>query len=486
ILIIQIVARAAEKGIHLTAKQMFQAQTIYDLCLLDEHHDSFRPEQGLVTGPVPLTPIQRWFFAQDPPEPNHFNQAMAVDLDPDLTEDVVREATGLVLAQHDVLRARYTRDGDEWRQYVGGVPEEVPFERIDLRGLSREEEAAAFLAHAERVQRSIDLATGPLLRVAMFDRSPPHVPGLLLVVHHLGVDAVSWPILIEDLHDVCRSLQHKGEAKLPPKSTSFKAWAQKMEEYARSPLLLRELDYWMTVAPPHLEPLPVDRESGPNDVASAVTVHRPAGTDLTSALLHEAPAALGTQIMDVFMTALAGAVQEWKGSRGLLVNVEGHGRDEVFEGANLFATVGWFTTLYPFYVELDPAEGVRAHLERTKAALAGIPNKGFGYLPLRYMTHEGGRLADVPQAEIAFNYFGRIDSAYAEGTFAPTFTETGPTMSPAMPRAHLLEVNASVARGRLQMQWTFSRNRHDQSSVDRLADLFDARLAEIVSAARSS
>ncbi|MDQ4125290.1 MAG: amino acid adenylation domain-containing protein, partial [Actinomycetota bacterium] len=484
ILVIQVVARAAEEGIHLSAKQMFQAQTIYDLSLLDQQTSSFAPEQGLITGPVPLTPIQRWFFEQDSPEPHHFNQAMALDLEPGLTPDVVREAVGLLLEQHDVLRARYTRDGDEWHQYVGGVPDEIPFEHVDLTGLSAEEEAAAFLEHAERIQRSIDLSTGPLLRAAMFDRPPPHVPGLLLVVHHLGVDAVSWPILVEDLHDLCRSIQRRGEAKLPPKSTSFKWWAQKLEEYARSPLLLRELDYWMTAAPPDVTALPVDRDDGPNDVASTETVHRPSGSELTSGLLHEAPVAFGTQIMDVFVTALTLAVQEWKGSPGLLVNLEGHGRNEAFEGANLFATVGWFTSVYPFFNELDPGDLVRASLERTKAGLAAIPNKGFGYGALRYLTPEGRRLGDAPQPEIVFNYFGRIDSAYPDGGFVPTFGDTGPSVSPRMRRAHLVEVSASVARDRLSMQWTYSRNRHDTATIERLAGLFDAHLAAIVAEAR--
>ncbi|MDQ3982955.1 MAG: condensation domain-containing protein, partial [Actinomycetota bacterium] len=454
------------------------------LSLLDDQSSSFAPEQGLITGPVPLTPIQRWFFAQDPPEPHHFNQAMVVDLDPDLTPDIVGEAVGLVLAQHDVLRARYSRDGDSWHQYIGELPDEAPFELIDLRGLSPEEEQAAFLVHAERIQRSIDLASGPLLRAAMFDRTPPHVPGLLLVAHHLGVDAVSWPILIEDLHDVCRSLQRKGAAKLPPKSTSFKWWAQRMEEYSRSPLLLRELDYWLTVAPSDVDPLPVDKDAGLNDVGSAVTLHVPSSADVTTALLHEAPAALGTQIMDLLVGALTLAVQEWKGSPGMFVNLEGHGRSELFEGSNLFATVGWFTTLYPFFVALDPAAGLRAALDATKAALATVPNKGFGYGPLRFMTDEGARLAAAPAPQMVLNYFGRIDSAYAEGTFAPTFGETGPMISPLMPRAHLLEVNTAVARNRFQTQWTYSANRHDRATVERLAQSFDAKLAAVADEVR--
>ena len=206
--------------------------------------------------------------------------------------------------------------------------------------------------------------------------------------------------------------------------------------------------------------------------------------DVTTALLHEAPAVLGTQIMDLLVGALALAVQEWKGTPGTFVNLEGHGRNEMFEGSNLFATVGWFTSLYPFFVALDPGAGVRTALDATKAALAAVPNKGFGYGPLRFMTSEGARLAAAPAPQMAFNYFGRIDSAYAEGTFAPTFGETGPAVSPLMPRAHLLEVNTSVVRNRFQMQWTYSANRHDRASVERLARSFDERLAAIADEVR--
>ncbi|HYP22110.1 MAG TPA: amino acid adenylation domain-containing protein, partial [Actinomycetota bacterium] len=487
ILVIQVVARAAEEEIHLTAKQMFQAQTIYDLSLLDEQQSAtFKPEQGLVTGPVPLTPIQRWFFEKDPPEPHHFNQAMVVDLDPGFTPEIVREAVGLILEQHDALRARYTRDGDEWRQFVGGLPDEVPFEHVDLRGLEGDDEEAAYLAHAERIQTSIDLARGPLLRAAMFDRSPPHAPALLLVAHHLGIDAVSWPILIEDLHDVCRNLERRGAAKLPPKSTSFKWWAQKIEEYARSPLLIRELDYWLTVAPPDVAALPVDATGGPNDVGSTDTIHAPTTVELTTALLHEVPAALGAQLMDVMVAALSLAVGEWQGSPGVLMDLESHGRSDVFEGANLFATVGWFTSVYPFFTSLDPADDARANLEKARAALAAVPHKGFGYGPLRYMTAEGRRLAEMPQPEILFNYFGRIDAGYDDATFAPTFGETGPTLSPRMPRGHLIEVNASVARNLLQVNWTYSRNRHRAETIEGLARSFERNLSAIVDLVRSA
>ncbi|HEX2057827.1 MAG TPA: amino acid adenylation domain-containing protein, partial [Actinomycetota bacterium] len=485
ILIIQIVARAAEEGIHLSAKQMFQAQTIYDLSLLDDRTSSFAPEQGLITGPVPLTPIQRWFFEQDPAEPHHFNQAMVVEVEPDVGSDVLREAVRLVLSQHDVLRARFTCDDGRWHQYIGGLRDDVPVEVVDLTGLRGDEEEAAYMAAAERAQRSFDLSSGPLLRAVLFERSPPHVPTLLLVAHHLVVDAVSWPILIEDVHDVCRRLQRGAPAKLPPKSTSFKWWAQKMEEYARSPLLARELDYWISSVPAHVDPLPVDKNAGPNDQASAVTVNARLDRATTSALLHEAPSAFGTQIMDVLVAALTGAVQEWKGTPGLLVNLEGHGREEIFEGANLFATVGWFTTLYPFFTSLPEEDDVPARLARTKAALSAIPNKGFGYGPLRYMTAEGRRLADRPAADMSFNYFGRIDSAYAEGTFSPTYGATGQVISPLMQRAHLVEVNASVIEEGLQMQWTYSENRHERASIERLARLFDEQIRAIAAEAKA-
>jgi non-ribosomal peptide synthase protein (TIGR01720 family) len=258
-----------------------------------------------------------------------------------------------------------------------------------------------------------------------------------------------------------------------------------MEEYARSPLLARELDYWLNAVPSSVEPLPVARTDGPNDVGSSVTVNARMDGGVTSAILHQVPSAFGTQIMDVLVSALTLALQEWKGSTGVLVNLEGHGREEVFEGANLFATVGWFTTLYPFSISLPPGEPIQAQLDRTRSALGAIPHKGFGYGPLRYMTPEGRRLGELPAAEVSFNYFGRMDSAYGAGaTFSPTFGPTGPTISPAMSRAHLLEVNASVVTEGLQMQWTYSENRHDRSSIEALSGLFERRVEAIAAEAR--
>ena len=206
------------------------------------------------------------------------------------------------------------------------------------------------------------------------------------------------------------------------------------------------------------------------------------GAEATSRLLTDVPRAFGTQIMDALMTALVGSVGTWMDAPGVVVNVEGHGRDESFEGANLFATVGWFTTLYPVYVPAMSSD-IAASLEATQASLAAIPGKGLGFGVLKYMSAVGDRLRALPQPEISFNYFGQMDATYSQrGRFRPNFGYVGELMSPRTPRAHLIELNTSVTHGRLRSQWIYSRDHFKPSTIERLADSFNATLQAIVAA----
>ncbi|WP_035982986.1 condensation domain-containing protein, partial [Bradyrhizobium sp. STM 3843] len=244
---IQVVARAKRAGLNLTARQVFEQQTIAALAAVAGAATAATAEQGLVTGEVPLTPIQHWLFGQELKAPHHFNQAVLLNADAELTPARVAQALGHLLRHHDALRLRFHREEDGWRQLhqegESALASEAIVEAIDLSALGADAQASALRGHADRLQASLDLQAGPLLRAALFDLGSQG-KRLLVIIHHLVVDGVSWRILLEDLSAVISALQRGEPVRLAAKTTSFKAWAERLVTHAGSDTLQGELAYW--------------------------------------------------------------------------------------------------------------------------------------------------------------------------------------------------------------------------------------------------
>ncbi|HWF88403.1 MAG TPA: amino acid adenylation domain-containing protein, partial [Pyrinomonadaceae bacterium] len=352
ILSIQIVARANKAGLKLTPRQLFQHQTIAELAVVVG--SAVTAEQGLVTGRVPLTPIQARFFELDQPELHHYNQAMLLEVKESIEATLFEKAIELLLVQHDALRFRYAKNHDGWEQTVSAPEGVVPFERIDLS--AEAEQTARIQEHAARLHASLNLEHGPLIRVALFDRGAAQNSYLLIVIHHLAVDGVSWRILLEDLHTLYQQLSRSEAPALPPKTTSYKNWAERLTEHARSTAVRDELAYWCEISGDPLARLPLDHANGTNSVASARTMSVSLNTEETRELLQALPVAYRTQINEVLLTALVRALTAWTRADSLLIDLEGHGREDILEGVDVSRTVGWFTTIFPVVLDCKDSQ----------------------------------------------------------------------------------------------------------------------------------
>ncbi len=471
ILSIQVVSRASRRGLRLTPRDMFEHPTIEGLAAVARRGSDSRDEVGPVTGPVPLTPIQLWFFAQQLPHAEHFNQALLLEMrDPDggaVQSSLLRRAILLLQAHHDALRLRFEPPSPErpfWTQVSGEVPAAASFLHIDLAALPAELRAKALEACAAELQESLILGVAPLLRAALFTAASGQPDRLLLILHHLVVDGVSWRILLEDLEAAYRQLGRGEEADLPPRTAPFLLWAQRLAEHARTPAVQEEASYWQTRLRRAPSPLPVDLDAGPDDVGSTRSVEVSLDAEGTRALLQEVPRVYRTRINDVLLTALAAAFAGWTGSRRLLVDLEGHGREELFENLDISRTVGWFTTLFPVLLDLDGAAEPGQALKSIKEQLRAVPDGGIGF---GLLAREPDAL---PRAQVVFNYLGQLDQAVAaDRLFRPTRERSGATRHPAQPRSHLLEIGGSVSGGRLCMVWGYSGNRHLRSTIEELA-----------------
>ncbi|MBW4575238.1 MAG: amino acid adenylation domain-containing protein [Aphanothece sp. CMT-3BRIN-NPC111] len=487
ILTIQIISKANQAGLQISPKQLFQHQTIAELAAVIGTAQAMQAEQEAVTGEVFLTPIQQWFFEQNLVDLHHWNQAVLLEvrqkLDTVLLEQVVRH----LLVHHDALRLRFVPAASSWQQFNAEPNAVVPFTRLDLSTLSPDEQIAAMETAATEIQASLNLEKGSIIRVALFDLGKDKPSRLLIAIHHLAVDGVSWRILLEDFEIAYQQLSRGESIQLPAKTTSFKQWAERLTKYAQSAELQQELDYWLAESRKLVSRLPLDYSEGANTVATSRTVSVKLSIEETQALLQEVPKTYRTQINDVLLTALVQAFAQWTDT--LLIDLEGHGREEIFEDLDLSRTVGWFTSQFPVLLHLEDAFNPGEALKSVKEQLRSIPNRGIGYGVLRYLSGNQEitrQLRSLPQAEISFNYFGQFDQVLPEHSlFQLSQDSSGASQSWRGNRSYLLEINGFVADGQLQLDWTYSEEIHRRSTVAGWAEGFIEGLRSLIAHCQS-
>jgi non-ribosomal peptide synthase protein (TIGR01720 family) len=468
ILSIQIVARAKEAGLAFSPRQLFEHQTIVSLLTVAEEVTATAADQGPVVGPVPLGPIQRWFFATEPTAPHHFNQSVLVTAREAVDPTYLAQAVAALHQHHDALRARFEPGPEGWGQRFAEAEEEGLFLRVDLSHLG----AAAprtLEDEARRMQGGFDLRRGPLARWVWFELGTGLPPRLLIIVHHLVVDGVSWRVLFEDLVACYRRLASGEKPRFPARTSSVAEWHRRLAELAASGDLAHERAHWLE-ATEEVPPLPVDDPAGRNLLASEAQITLGLNEAETRDLLKEVPAAYRSQINDVLLTALAQVVSRWTGSAATLLQLESHGREELFAEVDLSRTVGWFTAQFPLRLTLASGTPSGAALKRVKETLRTVPRAGIGFGLLRYLG-EDRELATRPEGELTFNYLGQLDQLLPESSlFAPATESTGPQRDLGERRPHRLGVSAWVATGRLRVAWSYGREQYQESTVRRLAE----------------
>ena len=225
ILSIQVISRANQAGIQIAPKQLFKYQTIAELAAVAGMTRQVIAEQGLVNGSVALTPIQKWFFEQNLPKPDYFNQSALLEVPPDLQPELLQQVVQQLLVHHDALRSQFVQVGENWQQFNVPTQEPVPFSVINLSHLSPEEQQTAMKAADAELQASLNLSIGAIAQVTLFQLGNNRPDWLLFIIHHLAVDGISWRILLEDLATAYQQITRGEAIKLPAKTTSFQYWS---------------------------------------------------------------------------------------------------------------------------------------------------------------------------------------------------------------------------------------------------------------------
>lgn len=373
-------------------------------------------------------------------------------------------ALARLIQHHDALRLRFVQQAGGWQQSHAAYVSEP------LLWQCQAGTDAELAALCDEAQRSLDLAQGPLLRAALVSMADGS-QRVLLVIHHLVVDGVSWRILLEDLQQAYR------EQVLPAKTSAYQRWAQQLHRHAQT--VEEQLPYWQ--AQSIGAELPCDHPEGGLQNRLGAKLETRLDVEHTRRLLQDAPAAYRTQVNDLLLTALARVISRWSEQPAALIQLEGHGREDLFDDIDLSRTVGWFTSLYPvrLHAEGELPEAIKAVKEQLRA----VPDKGLGYGLLRYLgaPHAQESLANLTAPRITFNYLGQFDRQFNESAlFVPASQGSGQAQDPEAPLANWLTLEGQVYGGELSLQWGFSREMFEAATVQGLADEYAAELRVLI------
>ncbi|MEU8712515.1 non-ribosomal peptide synthase/polyketide synthase [Streptomyces sp. NPDC048663] len=479
ILSIQIVSRARQAGLALTTKDVFRHQTIAELALRTAESAPPAAAEAPQTGEAPLTPIQHWYLdGRDPRDPLRFTMTQRLELAPDTDPVALHRAVDAVVRHHAALRTRFRRTADGWTQEA--LPE-APHPVFTRHGTSAPD-STALEAEVQRLtdeaQRALDPTEGRVIRVLFLDRGPGRAGQLVVTAHHLVIDGVSWRILLADLETAHRAAAAGDPVALPPVGTPVARWAARLEHHTRSGGFDADLPYWARTAEAPA-PLPPGRP-GPNTHGTADTVTVTLDETTTDALLRQVPEVYRTQVGDILLSALGRTLARWCGRDRILLGVEGHGREDLFDDVDLSRTVGWFTAEYPLALRVDPDAGWHDTLRSVKEQLRAVPGHGLGHGALRHLA-PGGTTGEAPAPLIGFNYHGQWDTggSAADGLFRGSLPPAGRDTDPDEDRPYLLDVTGVVQQGRLELGWTYPPAVYDEATVRRLAEQTAAALSDI-------
>ncbi|MCL2427252.1 MAG: amino acid adenylation domain-containing protein, partial [Oscillospiraceae bacterium] len=396
---IRIISKMREAGYELDLYNMLSKPTLNMVsAFVMERDKEMLYEQGEVVGTFPLTPIQNWFLMSNYKSPSHFNQAIVLKLLRRIDAKKILKVLDSIVIHHDVLRSIYRDDVQEllsFKECAGCQLYEYDYCGTELSEKMLEIEIEE---RNNELQASLNISKGPIMKAGLFRTDDGD--HLMVCIHHLAVDGVSWRIFIEDLNIGLRQCLSGDKIYFSEKTASYKTWGEALLEYADSGHLQQEASYWRGIAASasgcRIKRLDTGEEgTGRIDV----TLNK----EDTKKLLHQSIRAFGTEINDLLLSGLGLAMRSFTGQTKISVDLEGHGRESIHKPIAIDRTMGWFTSVYP--VMLESSGDVIKTIIETKEMLRRVPNKGMGYGVLKYLS---GMVLEHVESDIEFNYLGDV------------------------------------------------------------------------------
>ncbi|BEV02807.1 amino acid adenylation domain-containing protein [Chryseobacterium gambrini] len=472
---IQIVSKLRQQGYTLKVEHILQYP------ILDEMSNHIISEvstieQSVVSGNINLTPIQRYFFENEEfINKNYNNQSVVLKSTERISASILEDCIEQLIIHHDALRMIYSNNGDEWTQFNADISEKhYKYEYFDVRlGLSEEEELEQLQNIGTLLQSSIDITSGILFHIGHVSMSDGD--RILLILHHLVVDGVSWRILLEDLNNLYDSAVLGNAYMLPAKTNSFQSWSKALEDYSTNISLNKERSYWENIELEEYPMIPTDYpvvERYATDSSMGFSLDK----DSTHLLQTYAGKKYNAEANDLLLTAIAISLQEHFGINKSKVLMEGHGREDISFDMDVSRTVGWFTSLYPF--SLDISDDSCPAIVTVKEALRNIPQKGIGYGILHYLRE---KINSSSEPLVVYSYMGSFDDVGGadnkKAMFEFSSEDIGSSIAEEnLKTAVLLNISGIIVSGELHVIIRYSKNVFHESTIEKLSQLYQKNL----------
>ncbi len=475
---IQVLSRLKGHGFSLEMKELFMYPTIGKLAgyLKGLKKESY---QGVVEGDVELLPMQKWLFEKAKGFEHHFNNAVLLYAKQGLDGKVISNVLEKITDHHDALRMVYTKEQGRVIQHNRGIGEKA-CETEEIQVDAGDDYRQIIEQEGNRIQKNFNISKGPLVKACLFKT----VDGdfLLICIHHLVVDVISWRIIEENFSNGYLQGLRNEKIDFALKTDSFKEWSEKINVYSQSMDILEELEYWRTVEETQVKPLPKDMDMEKRLYGNMEKLCVNLDEQNTRLLLTEVNQAYNTEINDILLTALAMTISKWTNHEQVVINLEGHGREGIIKDVDVGRTVGWFTSQFPIALEVSGDMDISAAIKSVKEKIRQIPNKGMVYGILKYMTlwdeMNGSEFTLEPQ--ICFNYLGQLEKSLDTALFEISDLNSGSLQSPDMECPFALDILGVVRDGILRMDFIYNKNEYFGATVESLANSFVNNLTAII------
>lgn len=469
---IRIVSKLRELGYKLTVKAIMKKKLVKLISdeIIEQSVDLYGEAE--VYGDIELTPIQIDFFNSKMPKKNHFNQSIFVSAKNRININYLEQALFELVTHHDVLQAKY-----DVLNRIQNIPSEIDgklydINCFDLRNLE-EDINCEMIKQTNIIQESFELDNGPLVKGAVFKTNDRDL--LVLCIHHLVVDGVSWRIILEDLNFIYESIARGIKKQLPIKTTSFQKWSKYLQGYLNNQDIDNEVKYWEGVQ----NKLNKSKFKANMEVESKPikNINISFDKDKTKQLLQDCGKAYNTEINDILLTALSRALSHISKEQSIGINLEGHGREELFDNISVDRTVGWFTTIYPTVFD-GVGKTIEKDLRLVKETLRRIPNNGIGYGIIKNI---GEDLLENIESSITFNYLGEFGQEQKDGDFDLISFSFGNDVSEENSFGHsTININGLVENDQLSINILYDEDVYLQSYIESLSINFQNELIDII------
>ncbi len=472
---IQIVSRIKQQGYSLKVEDVLRTPILEDLAKLVQTNIP-AIDQSEIIGEVELTPIQHYFLNDDHlPIKEYFNQSILLKSAGKIETDILTKCYHHLMHHHDALRMTFSLEDGKWKQFNKAAnTSEFELQFYDL--INVEAPLIAMEEIGREIQSGFDLESGPLFKMIQFRMADGDRIGL--IAHHIVVDGVSWRILLEDLKSLFEQYSANEYATLSLKTDAYKVWAKELKTFSKSQELAKEMAFWKELNNQSIPEFKVDTNTNEADNLNHVAFTLDA--DITEKLLTKTSKAYNTKIKDVLLTALARAISEIMGIEKSVVKMEGHGREEIIDKVDITRTVGWFTTIYPFVLDVSSSKNEIENLIGIKEDLRKIPNNGIGYGILKYLS---GEILTELKPSIIFNYlgdFGNNDGGEEPSSLQFSSESIGENSNELNKADVLLDVSGVLLSDQLTMSIVFNERNYKTETIQRLADCFESNLSNLI------